>query len=202
MTKTRSFASVLVAGAFSVIALSSVSTASAVPIPYYAVLDGPSEPTVSPGTGWALVTYDSTLHSLSVHVAFQDLLAGVTASHIHCCTALPGVGTAGVATPTPTFPGFPSGVTSGTYDRVFDLTLSSSFNAAFITGHGGTTASAEAALASGLAAGDAYLNIHTTAFPGGEIRGFLVVPEPESIALFGVGLCGLLASRRRRLLPA
>lgn len=150
MTRTRSLASVLVAGAFSVLALSSASTASAVPIPYHAVLDGPSEPTASPGTGWTLVTYDSTAHLLSVHVVFQDLLAGVTASHIHCCTALPGVGSAGVATPTPTFPGFPSGVTSGTYDHVFDLTLTSSFNAAFITSHGGTPASAEAALASGL----------------------------------------------------
>jgi hypothetical protein len=42
-----------------------------------------------------------------------------------------------------------------------------------VTANGGTTAGAEAALLAGLEAGQAYLNIHTTMFPGGEIRGFL-----------------------------
>ena len=51
-----------------------------------------------------------------------------------------------------------------------------SYNLAFVTAHGGTTASAAAALLAGLEAGQAYLNIHTTMFPGGEIRGFLQEP--------------------------
>ena len=89
--------------------------------------------------------------------------------------------TAGVATTTPDFAGFPIGVTSGTYINTLDLTLSSSYNPSYITANGGTTASAEAALVSAIAAGEAYVNIHTTTFAGGEIRGFLQpVPEPGS----------------------
>jgi hypothetical protein len=45
-----------------------------------------------------------------------------------------------------------------------------------------------------MAAGEAYWNIHSTTFPGGEIRGFLVaVPEPSSLALLGLGAVGLAA---------
>lgn len=53
----------------------------------------------------------------------------------------------------------------------------------------------------GLLAGESYLNIHTTQFPGGEIRGFLVaqVPEPGTFGLLGIGLAtGLLSFRRTR----
>jgi hypothetical protein len=107
------------------------------------------------------------------------------------------VGTAGVATTTPTFAGFPLGVTSGVYDNTLDLTQNTSWNPAFITANGGTTASAESAFMSGIAAGKAYLNIHTSVVPGGEIRGFLfAVPAPSSLALLGLG--GLVAARRRR----
>src|SRR5688572_22118433 len=100
------------------------------------------------------------------------VVAGVTASHIHAATAVPGVGTAGVATTVPTFTGFPSGVTAGDYDRVFDMTLASSYNPAYITANGGTPASAFAALKTALNNGTSYFNIHTTAFMPGEIRGF------------------------------
>ena len=165
---------------------------------YQANLDGPSEPTISPGTGTALVDYDNTAHTLRVQATFTGLLGTVTASHIHSATAVPGTGTAGVATMTPTFVGFPSGVTSGTYDHTFDMTLPTSWNASFITNNGGTPASAEAALASGLAAGKAYLNIHTQQFPGGEIRGFLqLVPEPGTLVLAAAGALALLPRRRR-----
>ena len=112
-------------------------------------------------------------NTLHVVVAFTDLLGTTTASHIHTPTPAPGTGTAGVATTTPSFPGFPLGVTSGTYDDVLDLMLASSYNPSFVTANGGTVASAEAALAAGILAGEAYLNIHTTVVPGGEIRGFL-----------------------------
>jgi len=64
---------------------------------------------------------------------------------------------------------------------------------------GGTVAGAEAAFASGLAAGTTYFNIHTSMFPGGEIRGFLaVVPEPSTIGLVAAGLVGILMAGRRR----
>jgi hypothetical protein len=104
-------------------------------------------------------------------VTFASLVAGTTAAHIHCCVVPPG--NAGVATTTPYFAGFPIGVTSGSYDQTFDTTLASTWNAPFITASGGTPLGAEAALAAGIAAGTAYLNVHSSTYPGGEIRGFL-----------------------------
>ena len=154
----------------------------------------------SPGTGFATVEYDSIAHSLMVDVSFSGLLGTTTASHIHCCVSpSAATPTAIVAKITPTFTGFPSGVTSGTYNHTFDLTLASSFNASFITANGGTVSSAEVALADGLANGFAYLNIHTSQFAGGEIRGFLApVPIPAAAWLFGSGLLGLIGVARRK----
>jgi hypothetical protein len=161
-------------------------------IVFLASLDGPTEPTNSPGTGKAEVDFDTTTDMMRVRVNFTGLLAGVTASHIHAATATPGTGTAEVATTVPTFPGFPSNVTSGSYDHTLDMTMASSYNPAFVTDHGGTIPSAEAALLASLKAGTSYLNIHTTLNPGGEIRGFLfAVPEPSSLVLLGA--LGLVA---------
>jgi hypothetical protein len=140
-----------------------------------AALSGPAEfpSNNSPGTGFSIVTYDSAAHALRVQVTFSGLTANVTASHIHAPVVAPAL-TAGVATQTPFFQGFPVGATSGTYDHTFDLTQASSFNASFVTAHGGV-AGAESSLTGALANGTSYLNIHTTAFPSGEIRGFLQV---------------------------
>ncbi len=173
------------------------------PIVYTAHLNGLSEspPTTSPGFGDAEVDFDSVAQTMRVEVTFSGLSTGTTASHIHAPTMSPGTGTAGIATTTPTFPEFPLGVTSGTYDHTFDMTLASSYNPAFITANGGTTASAEIALAADIAAGEAYWNVHTQTFPGGEIRGFLVpVPEPSSVALLILGGIALVATRCRRAL--
>jgi hypothetical protein len=168
---------------------------------YTADLNGLNEssPNGSPGTGLATVEYDATAHTLNVNATFQDLSDPTTAAHIHCCTTSSQTGTAGVATPTPYFPGFPIGVTSGSYAQTFDLTDAASFNPAFVTANGGTVAGAESALATGLANGEAYFNIHTAAFPGGEIRGFLTtVPIPAAAWLFGSGLWGLMGMARRK----
>jgi hypothetical protein len=168
---------------------------------YQANLTGPSEspPNASPGTGFADVQYNNSAHTLSLNISFSGLTGTTTASHIHAATASPGTGTAGVATTTPYFAGFPIGVTSGTYVNTLDLTQASSYNPAYVTANGGTTASAEAALAAALAADEAYLNIHTSTFGGGEIRGFLVlVPEPSSLVLLGLTAAGLAWQRRRR----
>jgi hypothetical protein len=44
-----------------------------------------------------------------------------------------------------------------------------------------------------------YLNIHSTAFPGGEIRGVITpVPEPSTLALAGLGALGVIRRFRRR----
>jgi hypothetical protein len=172
------------------------------PITYDVILSGPGEspPNASPGTGFAVLTIDSTTNILNIlSDTFSGLLGTTTASHIHCCTALPATGTAGVATQVPTFSGFPLGVTSGSYSMSFDMTLASSWNPAFITANGGTPAGAEAALVAGAAAGEAYLNIHSTVVPGGEIRGFLVpVPEPGTLSLAVAGLAGIVLTFKLR----
>jgi hypothetical protein len=174
------------------------TTASATLISYVAVLSAAKEapPTASPGFGRAIVTFDDVALTLHVTADFQGLVAGTTAAHIHCCTSTPGTGTAGVATITPTFTGFPSGVTFGSYDRVFDLLSASTYNPAFVTAQGGVS-QAELALVNGLAAGTTYFNIHTTTNPGGEIRDFLVTtPEPGTMSLVGLGV--LIAARKAR----
>lgn len=158
------------------IVVGSTSAAHSAVVSYTANLNGPNEspPNASPGLGLALVDLDATAHTMHVHVDFNSLTGTTTASHIHAATAVAETGTAGVATTTPTFAGFPLGVMSGTYDISMDMTQPSSYNPSYITANGGTTASAEAALFQAIADGKAYLNIHTTTLAGGEIRGFLV----------------------------
>lgn len=175
--------------------------AAAHQIVYTTSLDGPSEapPNISPGTGTAKITVDFDLVTMRVEESFSGLQGNVTASHIHCCTAVPGAGTIGVATTLPTFTDFPSGVTSGTYDRTFDMTDASSYNPAFVTANG-SVGGAFNALVAGLDGGTAYANIHTNIFPAGEIRGFLApIPEPEAYAMLlaGLAMIGAVARRRR-----
>lgn len=175
--------------------------ARAAVIQYIAYLDGPSEspPNASPGTGMAHLTYDDAAMTLRVEASFADLIGTTTAAHVHGPTAVAGAGAAGVITTTPTFPGFPIGVTSGTYDHTLDLTMASAFNPAFVTANGGTVPGARAALLASLDAGTAYFNIHTSFAPGGEIRGFFsTVPEPAAATILLATLLPLSLKRQRR----
>jgi hypothetical protein len=70
----------------------------------------------------------------------------------------------------------------------FDGVLSTPNNAAFLAQ---------------LIADNAYINIHTAAFPTGEIRGQVhcngAVPEPATMAVLGFGLLPLLKRARRKV---
>lgn len=102
----------------------------------------------SPATGSGLLFLDGT--TATYLIGYQDLVGGVTASHLHG-PAAPGAN-AGVKL------GFV--VVTGTKEGV-------------INGQG----TLDAATISALEAGNTYFNIHSSTFPGGEIRGqVLLVP--------------------------
>lgn len=142
---------------------------------YTAQLSGPNEapPNASPGTGSTTVTITGT--QMRIQATFSGLTGNTTVAHIHAPTAVAGAGTAPAIVTTPTLPGFPAGVQSGSYDIVLNMENPSSYSPTFFTNNGGTAASAFAALKVAMNDGKAYFNIHTNVFPAGEIRGFLAI---------------------------
>jgi hypothetical protein len=161
---------------------------------YSASLNGLNEvgPNASPGTGSGTFTLNGDL--LTVNLSFTGLTTPDVAGHIHCCGPI-GMNEP-VAVP---FSGFPTG-TSGTYNQTFDLTLVSTYDPTFLTSEGGTAGLAEAGLIAALNTGQTYANIHTTLFPGGEIRGQIqgAVPEPTTAGLCLLGLVSSIGLIRRK----
>jgi len=182
--------------------LGSALAASAAPVTqiYTGVL-GPEAPGAT-GTGSVIVRFTldpvADIALMQVQSVFSGLGSPTAVAHIHCCTAVPLTGAIGVATPVPTFPGFPSGVSQGMFDQTYDMLAESSYRPGFLIDNGGLP-TALAVLLAGMDDGRAYFNIHTSGFPGGEIRAFLTpIPVPASVLLFGGGLLGMAAALRRR----
>ena len=126
-------------------ALAGTTAANAAIIQYSATLNGPNEapPVNSAGVGTSLLTYDTVARTYRIEITFSGLTGTTSACHIHGATAAPFAGTAGVMSPTPTYPGFLNGVRAGSYDRTFDMTLPGSWGSGFLTARGGSTAAAE-----------------------------------------------------------
>jgi hypothetical protein len=169
---------------------------------YRANLTGPAEEPPNSSPGMSMVTIDLNGTNLMIEAPFRDLVAPTTVAHIHCCTTAAFSGAAG---PAIGLADFPLGVQAGTYSHSFSLTDNATFEPAFLAAHGGTVSGAASALVDAMNANEAYVNIHSTTYPNGEIRGFLVaapVPEPAEWALLAGGLASLLwMSRRRRWEP-
>ena len=149
-------------------------------------LNAANEPgtVISPATGTATLTFDDVAKSVTVFEQWQGLTSAITVNHIHCCTAVPGVGNI-----SPVIDLAPGTATAGSYTATFVAGATPNFTLAEF-----------APLLTGTQTGKAYVNLHTANNTGGEIRGFLApVPEPETYALMalGLGVVGFWTRRRR-----
>ena len=168
------------------------------------LLSGNEPGAVTGGSGGEIanttgITYDTDAKTLNLtnvgwgsSQQFTDMSSVVDKSHIHAAANANG-NTA-------------SGDFTGTGGVIFNLTRSTNaatggvftnaiinFNTATFSGTTLTVAQREAQLLDG----KMYINLHTISNTGGEVRGFLVVPEP-STSLLGAAALGALALRRRR----
>jgi len=138
------------------------------------------------GSGSGTLTFDTSLNALTFNnIPWSGLSADSTLSHIHG-PALPGASTGVLYDLTPTYTQVGPGIRSGTFSGTLSL----------VDGTGNFTIAQQVLQLEG---GQWYLNIHSAAFGGGEIRGQIIaVPEPSILALLGLGAGGLLWGWRRR----
>ena len=137
------------------------------------------------GENGAGITYDNVSKLLTINVGwgsgkgFTDLTGAVTAAHIHDAGSASFTVNGGVIISLDgATPGFNSSATNGGWTN--------------------TTTTLTAPQETSLLSGFLYLNAHTAANGGGEIRGNLIqVPEPSVVGLLGLGASGMLFRRRR-----
>ena len=132
--------------------LGAAASALATTFSYVATLAGTNEvpPNASPATGTGFIVYDDVAATITVSVSWSGLTAPATAGHIH---GPGGVGVnAGVLFP---FSGVPAATAGSIPTQSFAIssTQVGYLNTALL-----------------------YVNIHTSNFPGGEIRG-QIYPE-------------------------
>lgn len=129
--------------------------------------------TGSPGLGSATATFDTLTNEFTYSGSFSGLSGVYSAGHFH-----------GAAGPTAN-----AGV---------QLSLSTTLDPGNQSGTFNGTATLSAAQGSDLSDGLWYINIHSSTFGAGEIRGqVLAVPEPTSVVLLATGCVGLLVRRKR-----
>lgn len=103
---------------------------------------------------------------------FENLNGTTTMAHIHAVTAVANVPPSGPATTLPSLIGFPLGVHDGKFDVILELSNQTSFNSMFLGEYSGSVYNASNTMINAIADGHAYMNIHTTTYPNGEIAGF------------------------------
>jgi hypothetical protein len=186
------------------------------PCSFDAHLSGAGEepPNASPAVGFANIGIDVGRDVLFLAYEWglhgdPRLLGGATGAQIHVINGPGDTNTSDTlgpaVTPLPSFAGFGYfGRTAG-FHLVFgnSLLVASTYNPEWVSASGGVQA-AELQLIAALVSGRAYIEIDSSAFPDGEIRGFFTpaelpppIPEPASVFLFGSGVA-LLATRRWR----
>lgn len=156
------------------------------------------------GSGSLLVEYDEHSNVLTVTASFAGLSSNTRVAHIHCCSgpfpASAGVALAGASNAFgANMINFPVGIKSANYSQNFDMGLSTVYSNAFRNANGGTADGARNALLAAFGNSLAYMNIHTDAFTGGEIRAQISpVPEPSAWLLMALGLAGVALRARHR----
>jgi len=134
---------------------------------------GENPPNGSPASGFGTVVLNAAQTQITVDESWSGLTAPATASHIH--------GPGGVGTNAPIlfpFSGVPNATAGAIPEQTFAITPTQ-------VGY--------------LFSGYLYMNVHTSTFPGGEIRGqLLLVPEPSTVCLLGVGSLAVWIVRRKR----
>src|ERR1041385_8829668 len=154
------------------------------------LLGGNENPPVAGGGSGGEVgagsVFDTVTMQLTIHIGwgsgngFTNLTGNATAGHIHGPTADPApmsfTENAPVWIPLDSLPGWNPSATNGGFNGVVTL---------------------DAAQTTALNQGRLYINVHTAQAPAGEIRGYLIVPEPTSFALVAFGTLSLLSLMRR-----
>ena len=156
------------------------STSAQAQTSFISVLNGAQEaptPVSTPAFGNGTVLLNAARTQITINLTFRGLLAPITIAHIHN-------GAFGIGGPV-----------------ILDIrslitTTNEGSDGSIVNG----TLNVTAAQAEVLLSGNGYFNVHTSRFPGGEIRGQInVVPEPSTYLLMATGLGGLaLIARRKR----